>query len=150
MQSQIKTFPKLDTAELYGILALRSRIFVCEQNCAYLDPDGEKDFDAHHFFIRDGDTLAAYARIIPPRNGKYPTIGRVAVAPEYREQGLGRRVMEETMEYCLGHWPDGIYLQAQDYLIDFYRTLGFTVMSESHLEDGIPHTDMLFTPSSDS
>ena len=31
---------ELDAVTLYQILALRSAVFVVEQNCVYLDPDG--------------------------------------------------------------------------------------------------------------
>ena len=36
----VKTFDELSTRELYEILALRSKVFVVEQNCPYQDLDG--------------------------------------------------------------------------------------------------------------
>ena len=40
-------FDELSVAELYQILRLRAAIFVVEQECAYLDPDG-MDAPARH------------------------------------------------------------------------------------------------------
>ena len=34
------TVAELDAATLYRIVALRSAVFVVEQDCVYLDPDG--------------------------------------------------------------------------------------------------------------
>jgi hypothetical protein len=35
-----KSFAELDTRELYALLRLRAEVFVVEQICPYLDPDG--------------------------------------------------------------------------------------------------------------
>ena len=45
-------FEALSTAELYAVLALRQRVFVVEQRCAYLDADG-LDLLAEHVFALD-------------------------------------------------------------------------------------------------
>ncbi len=36
-----KTFAALSTEELYRIVQLRQQVFVVEQNCVYLDADGD-------------------------------------------------------------------------------------------------------------
>lgn len=139
----IQTFDQLTTRELYAILALRSRIFVVEQNCAYQDPDGEADFRAVHLTVWQAQNLAAYLRIIPAHD-KVPTkIGRVAVAPEFRGCGLARQIMQSALSYCQSQGIDTVFLQAQIYLTDFYRSFGFTAISEPYLEDSIPHINML-------
>ena len=44
MELITRTFSQLSTEELYDIMVLRSEVFVVEQNCVYLDPDGiDKD-----------------------------------------------------------------------------------------------------------
>ena len=48
---ECKAFAELTTRELYAMLALRSEVFIVEQRCVYLDPDG-LDLDAHHLFGR--------------------------------------------------------------------------------------------------
>ena len=37
-----------------------------------------------------------------------------------------------------------IKIQAQAYLINFYKSFGFQEVSEIYLEDDIPHVDMLY------
>ncbi|KLT73496.1 hypothetical protein PL75_02720 [Neisseria arctica] len=142
MQTVLRCFYELGIHELYAILALRSRVFVVEQECPYQDPDGEKDFQALHLLIQDGQQLAAYARILPPSQG-IPAIGRVVTAPEYRGKGMARNLMQQAIAVCRNRWPQtAIAIQAQSYLIDFYKSLGFTPVSIEYLEDGIPHVDM--------
>lgn len=55
MQWLVKSFDTLTSQELYEILALRSEIFIVEQNVPYQDLDG-KDLDAIHIFAKDNGT----------------------------------------------------------------------------------------------
>ena len=85
-----RPFRELGLDELYALLRLRAEVFVVEQQCAYLDPDG-KDVhpDAIHLLGIAGDgTLAAYLRILPP-GLSYPQVsmGRVLTAPTHRGCG---------------------------------------------------------------
>jgi ElaA protein len=131
-----KAFGELTIAELYAIVALRERVFVVEQACAYLDADG-LDPQARHLWC---DDLAAYARILPA-GAKYASqsIGRVIVAPEARGRGLARDLMIRAIAACTGP----IELGAQAHLEKFYASLGFQRTGDIYVEDGIPHVDML-------
>lgn len=136
-------FEALSGADVYDVLALRQRIFVVEQACAYLDADG-LDQGARHLLLRDGGALVAYTRVLRP-GVRFPTItiGRVVVAREQRGRELGRRVVRETIaaiEASDGAVP--ISLAAQAHLERFYGSLGFVTISSPYDEDGIPHLDM--------
>ena len=48
----------------------------------------------------------------------------------------------DFMENNLG--ANKIKIEAQVYLIEFYKSLGFRAVSESFLEDGIPHVNMVW------
>ena len=37
-----------------------------------------------------------------------------------------------------------IKIEAQVYLVEFYKSLGFRTVSEAFLEDGIPHINMIW------
>ena len=144
MDFQFKHFSELTTTELYDILRLRSEIFVVEQDCVYNDPDGH-DKDAVHLFLRKSNEIVAYSRLLRPGNrfNDY-SIGRVVVKQSERGTGLGIRMMEEAKKYILEQWKaDKIKISAQKYLRKFYEDLGFNVISEEYLEDGIPHFGML-------
>lgn len=130
--------------DLYDLLALRSRVFVVEQNCVYLDPDGV-DRQAWHLFGRDGaGVLQAGLRIVDP-GVKYaqPSMGRVVTSPEARGSGLGRRIVAEGLARCDAVWPGrGQRISAQAHLARFYGSFGFEGVGLPYLEDGIPHLEM--------
>lgn len=143
---ECKPFQELTPDELYRILRLRSEVFVVEQECIYLDMD-DKDPDCHQIMgWRDG-LLAASARILPPGTAYHePSIGRVVSSPKFRKTGLGRKLMEYSVGRCRSlHGEKDIRIGAQLYLLEFYRSLGFTEEGDTYLEDGIPHVEMLLS-----
>ena len=132
---------ELSARQLYALLKLRSEVFVVEQRCIYLDPDG-LDLEALHLLGRDArGELLACARLIPTPHG--PKIGRVLTAPAARGSGQGRALMQRAISECTTLWPaQPITLSAQAHLQGFYASLGFQAISAVYDEDGIPHIDM--------
>ena len=61
-----KRFNELNASELYAILKLRSEVFVVEQNCVYLDPDGKDQESFHYCGWLNNELLVAYTRLMPP------------------------------------------------------------------------------------
>ena len=94
MDWQLKPFDALSPGELYALLALRSDVFVVEQNCVYMDTDGLDSVALHLWLPGTPPAQAlAVARLLPP-GSCYPeaSIGRVATAGRVRRTGLGRAV----------------------------------------------------------
>ena len=144
MEFQFKHFSELSIGELYDILRLRAEIFVVEQDCVYNDIDGH-DKEAVHQFLTKNDEVIAYARLLKPgsRFNDY-SIGRVVVKESERGTGLGIQMMQEAKTYIRENWKaDKIKISAQKYLRKFYEDLGFVIVTEEYLEDGIPHFGML-------
>lgn len=142
-----KRFCELGLDELYALLRLRAEVFVVEQQCVYLDPDGKDAHpDAIHLLgIDDRGALAAYLRILPA-GLSYPhlSFGRVLTAPAYRGCGLADPMLREALAVIQRRWPGAdIEIGAQAHLQHFYGRHGFDVSSEPYVEDGIPHVDML-------
>ena len=139
-----KTFDELDVHELYAILRLRSEVFVVEQNCVFLDMDN-KDGGSLHFMGFIGDELAAYTRLVPPGYiYQEMSIGRVVTSSKHRSKGLGKDLMKHSIEACYQYFGEGpIKIGAQYYLLKFYTSLGFEVISDIYLEDGIEHVYMM-------
>lgn len=141
--SSYKFFDDLSAHELYAIMRLRSEVFVLEQQCIYQDADN-KDLSAYHLMIRDGDTLIAYARLLPPGiSYEYMSIGRVISKQDYRRKGAGRLLMKEAIKACHELFGEGpIRIGAQLYLKKFYESFGFVQTGEVYLEDDIEHIEM--------
>lgn len=144
MRWHYKPFSSLTPQELYAIMHLRSEVFVVEQNCPYLDPDN-KDQGSHHLMAWDGDTLVAYARLLPAGlSFSEVSIGRVVSSPKYRRTGAGRALMETAIASCYALFgKEPIRIGAQLYLKDFYASLGFVPEGEVYLEDNIEHIEMV-------
>ncbi len=136
-------FEQLEGRDVYDLLALRADIFVVEQRCAYLDPDG-RDLDAWHVLGRDArGLLGAYARVFLSGDASEPhRIGRVVVHAALRGAGQGRRLMREAIALCDASGARPVELAAQAHLERFYASLGFTTVSGVYQEDGIDHLDM--------
>ena len=142
---EFKKFSDLSINELYDILQLRSEIFAVEQNCVYNDLDGLDKVAVHQFLRKDGE-IVAYSRLLKPgtRFSEY-SIGRVVVRQSERGTGLGKEMMEEAKRYIVNEWgAEKIKISAQSYLQRFYENLGFEIVTEMYLEDGIPHYGMLY------
>ena len=140
------SFNELDVIELYAILQLRNEVFVVAQNCVYQDADN-KDALSYHLSGWDGNTLVAYCRILPPSiSYTEASIGRVVASPAYRNTGCGLELMKEAIIRTLAQFDcNAIKISAQLYLKKFYEQLGFIQVSETYLEDNIPHIEMLLS-----
>jgi ElaA protein len=140
----VKAFQELTVDELYALLKLRSEVFVVEQNCVFLDQD-DKDQQCHHVLIFSDHELVAYSRLVPAGlSYAEMAIGRVVTSPAARGTGLGRKVMELSIEHCHRLFGLGdIRLGAQTYALGFYESLGFVSDGDVYDEDGIEHIEMV-------
>ena len=136
-----KRFSDLSLEELYGILRVRSEVFVTGQKCLYVDPDG-KDLDSVQVFALKAEQIIGCLRIYKMEPGVLQ-IGRVAVIESLRGSGIGRMMMRQAISHVTENLTDEkIYLEAQTYAIGFYEKLGFKVISDEFLDEGIPHKGM--------
>jgi ElaA protein len=140
----IKKFEGLTPAELYAILQLRSEVFVVEQNCVFQDMDN-KDQHSYHLMGWIDEKLVAYTRLVPAGIiYSIPSIGRVVTSPSVRNTGVGRVLMQKSIDktYTL-FGKVQIKIGAQLYLQKFYSSLGFKQTSDVYLEDNIEHIEMI-------
>lgn len=138
---RVKRFGELSLEELYGILRVRSVVFVTGQRCLYVDPDG-KDLDSVQVYASEEGRVVGCLRIYQKETGVLQ-IGRVAVLESSRANGVGSRMMRLAIEYAKENLSDEkIYLEAQIHAIGFYERLGFKVISDEFLDEGIPHKGM--------
>ena len=137
----VKEFSKLTTKEFYELVKLRISVFVVEQTCFYQEVD-DLDELAIHTWLQEGSDIVGYTRIYP-KDDTTVTFGRVIIHPNYRGQKLGNQLIKNTLEVIYDCYPDrDIVIGAQAHLVDFYGAFGFKAISDSYLEDDIPHIDM--------
>lgn len=137
----------MSAEELYGILQLRSQVFVVEQNCPYQDLD-DKDRDAWHCCAMDDEGNVIGTSRVFMYDEQYVQIGRVVTAESVRGTGIGEMIMDASIRLAaekFGNAP--IMIHAQSYASGFYEKFGFRISSEEFLEDGIPHREMIRKPS---
>ena len=136
-------FSVFSVLEWHRLLALRTTIFVVEQQCPYQEVD-EKDPLCWHLELLHNQQLIGTLRVVPPGVAYAEcSVGRVAIDSNYRGLGLGRELMDAALGFCEPRWPQGVRLSAQAYLQAFYESLGFQTVQEPYLEDDIPHIEML-------
>ena len=146
MEWKIKKFNQLSTLELYDILKAREEIFIIEQECLYDDIDS-KDLDAVHIFSMEEGQVVCYLRILG-KGVRFDevSIGRVMTRPAYRRKGYGEQIMKRAIQYIEEIMEEGeIRISAQTYLKNFYENVGFKVVSDVYLEDGLDHYEMLYS-----
>jgi ElaA protein len=157
---RLREFDRLEPWELARLYRARQEVFSIEQQCVYLDADGA-DEASHHltaWALDPADPSArsapamevplAVARLVRP-GVKYAeaSIGRVVTTQAARGRGLGRELMVRALLACRELFPGAsVRISAQSRLERFYTELGFSIESERYLEDGIPHTEMLWHP----
>ncbi len=145
MDFNIKAFKELSQEELYKIIQARINVFVVEQDCPYEECD-DKDQNSFHLYFKADGIITAYLRIIPAGiSYAEPSIGRVLVNEAYRRQGLATKIMGKAISFIKKNFNrQEIRISAQEYVLDFYKNLGFEVVSDKYLEDGIPHYEMIY------
>ena len=143
MKTFIKNFQDLSNTEIYQILRLRSEVFVVEQECIYQDIDN-KDKKAVHIFLKEKNEIIAYSRVFKEKEYfENPSIGRVVVANKRRMYGVGKKIMNISINYIKQNIKaKSVEISAQKYLKKFYSNLGFVQQGDEYLEDNIPHLRM--------
>jgi ElaA protein len=143
----LKPFAELTPYELYSILQLRNEVFIVEQNCPYQDMDN-KDLKSWHLMGIEENKLMAYSRLLAPGiSYSESSIGRVVSSPSTRKTGMGKKLMQESIEQIENLFHTNIIrIGAQLYLRKFYESFGFIKDSDIYLEDNIPHILMLKEP----
>ena len=124
-----------------AVAELRRTVFTHEQQIPESLEWDDTDRIAVHYLARDDEgNPVATARLYPGEEGA-GRVGRMAVASEKRMQGTGTALMRAILNDAVTEY-DYLTLSAQEGAVDFYRQLGFHVVSESYMEAGIPHRSM--------
>lgn len=116
---------------------VRGEVFIKGQNIDWeIEFDG-KDHEAILFTCYKDNTPVGAARLL---NNK---VGRVATISSYRKQGVGKAIMNAIEQYAKDNQIPQLVLNAQCYVEDFYKNLGYNPVGEIFLEADIEHIKMI-------
>jgi muramoyltetrapeptide carboxypeptidase len=119
--------------------ALRHQVFVVEQHVPEsVEWDG-LDAECRHALAEDADGRAiGCGRLLPDGH-----IGRMAVVPAWRGQGVGVALLDALVALAgeVGHRR--VALNAQTHAMAFYARCGFAPCGAEYEEAGIPHRAMV-------
>lgn len=130
-------------ADVERALAIREKVFVGEQKVPIELEHDQHDWTALHFLAGESSGVVGTARLVKdyPEAGQ-GKVGRVAVLPEARGSGWGRRLMWAMQAAAREHGLRELVLDSQLDAVPFYQGLGYTEQGEVFEEAGILHRRM--------
>jgi predicted GNAT family N-acyltransferase len=70
----------------------------------------------------------------------------MAILKEYRNQGYGKLIMKNILNYLKTKNPVKIIIHAQTTVLGFYKKFGFAEFGDEFLDAGIKHKAMSYQP----
>ncbi len=128
--------------ELMKAFQIRKDVFVKEQNVEESEEFDEYDRVTRHFLAFLESEPCGTARIRTTTKGT--KLERFAVLSAFRNQMVGKALLERTLRESLLLHPPLIYLHAQVQARGFYEKLGFSINGEPFIEAGIQHVQMVY------
>ncbi len=116
---------------------IREQVFVHEQQVPVSLEWDAADASATHLLAWRALQPVACARLLPDGH-----VGRMAVLPVWRRQGIGRALLQRAIALCQQQALPKVQLSAQTHAVAFYQRSGFQVVSAPYLDANIPHVDM--------
>lgn len=120
-----------------GIGEVRRQVFIAEQAVPEALEWEEIDPACAWFIARAEDRIIGIVRLTP--EGR---IGRMAVLPGWRRQGVGAALLHAALALARQRGDD-IHLSAQTHAAGFYARQGFVAVGEVYEDAGIPHIRMI-------
>mgnify|MGYP003489140482 CR=1 FL=1 len=121
-----------------AIERVRRAVFIVEQGVPDADEWDDSDPVSRHVLAGAAKRDAVGTGRLEPA-GK---IGRVAVLPQHRGEGVGSRIVGHLVNQATELGLTQVYLHAQTNAVGFYERLGFRVDGPEFDEVGIPHRRM--------
>lgn len=121
---------------------IRKAVFIDEQGVPESMELDEYDPIAHHALAYRENTCIGTARLVALSDHQ-GRIGRMAVLPSYRRQGIGGQLLRALLENGRSRGITEFELHAQLSAIPFYEQFGFIAQGPIYDEAGIAHRDMI-------
>ena len=121
---------------------VRQEVFILEQKVpAELELDEFDSSAAHALALLNGHCIGT-GRLVDLGN-RQAQIGRMAVLAPFRNQGVGRQILEKLVDLARSQGAESIVLHSQENAIPFYEKLGFQARGPTYDEAGIAHRNMI-------
>jgi predicted GNAT family N-acyltransferase len=104
-------------------VAIRSAVYMGEQECPYREEFDGNDFAASHLVGYMGDEPAGCMRL--RFFADFAKIERLAVRREFRHLGLASRIVQAGIDLCRVKGYQKLYAHSQSRLVGFWRRFGF-------------------------
>ena len=126
---------------LEDLRRVRYAVFVEEQRVPEeLEWDELDEIAWHVLAVSGAGEPIGTGRLLP--EGR---IGRMAVARDWRNRGVGAAVLQALIERARTMGLEHVHLHAQTHALGFYARYGFVVEGDEFDEAGIPHRAMSLT-----
>nr|WP_255535948.1 GNAT family N-acetyltransferase [Polynucleobacter sp. MG-27-Goln-C1] len=122
--------------------SVRKRVFIEEQGVpAEMELDEYDPLAQHALAYLDSECIGTARLVTLP--GNVGRIGRMAVLPMHRRQGIGGDLLRALLELSKSQGITQLELHAQLSAMPFYEQFGFTAQGDIYDEAGIAHRDMI-------
>jgi predicted GNAT family N-acyltransferase len=111
-----------DPNDLMTVMAIRSAVYLAEQDCPIEEEFDGNDLVAAHFIGSIGNQPAGCLRV--RFFGDFAKVERLAVRRQYRRSRVSFKMVQASVEYLKRKGFRKIYGQAQDRLVDFWAHFG--------------------------
>ena len=129
----------LRATELYqqaGAYYVRIQAMARQHNISLREEFDEKDTpDTRYIVLLNNDFPVATCRLYE-KDSRTLQVGRVVVLEEYRNMGLGRRVVEEAEKWAKDLGCNHTFVESRDVAVGFYEKLGYKIMNPEPKQSG--------------
>ena len=131
--------------DLAAAMAIRRTVFVQEQGVPEDQEFDARDAEAQHLLVVDDDgTPVATCRVFADEGDGWARLGRLAVLPRARRQGLASRMIAECEARARAAGAERMALDAQVVAMPLYEASGYAAEGEDFDDgSGIVHRRMV-------
>lgn len=112
--------------EMARVMAIRSAVYMAEQDCPFEEEFDGNDFSATHLICHRGTEPVGCLRI--RYFAEFAKIERLAVRSKHRRAGLASRLVDAAIELCRKKGFRILYAHSQKRLVAFWEFRGFKQM----------------------
>ena len=127
--------------DLSDAFDVRRQVFVHEQGISEHLVFDNRDHDALHVVVNDGERIVGTARVQFLANNQ-AKLERMAVTKALRHKGIGRSIISFLSEELKNQKVKQIVVHAQEGVIEFYKSCGFEESGTPFWEANIKHIKM--------